>query len=114
VPRENAAAGVIDVCKESGETNLADALSETQAWAVRQRLCDGLMRQKGRSCRSPSGQNIVCLTENASLEERSCLSYWIQPSDVIYCYCSCMQLLVGTDKIQWVMSCGLPHPGTSQ
>jgi len=41
--RENAAAGVIDVYKESGETNLADALSETQAWAVRQRLCDGLM-----------------------------------------------------------------------
>jgi len=41
--RENAAAGVIDICKESGETNLADALSETQAWAVRQRLCDGFM-----------------------------------------------------------------------
>jgi len=41
--RENAAAGVIDVCKESGETNLADALSKTQAWAARQRLCDGLM-----------------------------------------------------------------------
>jgi len=41
--RESAAAGVIDVHKESGETNLADALSKTQAWAVRQRLCDGLM-----------------------------------------------------------------------
>jgi len=41
--RENAAAGVIDVCKESRETNLADALSKTQAWAARQRLCDGLM-----------------------------------------------------------------------
>jgi len=47
--------GVIGVCKESGETNLADALSETQAWAVRQRLCDGLMHQKERSCRSPFG-----------------------------------------------------------
>jgi len=43
MPRENAAAGVIDVHKESGETSLADALSKTQAWAVRQRLCDGLM-----------------------------------------------------------------------
>jgi len=41
--RENAAAGVIDVYKESGETNLADALSKIQAWAVRQRLCDGFM-----------------------------------------------------------------------
>jgi len=41
--RENAAAGVIDVCKESGESNLADALSETQAWAVRHRLCDRFM-----------------------------------------------------------------------
>jgi len=40
--REGAAAGAIDVCKESGETDLADALSETQAWAARQRLCDGL------------------------------------------------------------------------
>jgi len=41
--RENAAAGVIDVYKESGTSNLADALSKTQAWAVRQRLCDGSM-----------------------------------------------------------------------
>jgi len=56
--RENAAAGVIDVHKESGETSLADALSETQAWAVRQRLCDGLMHQEERSCRSPSSQTL--------------------------------------------------------
>jgi len=41
--RENAAAGGIDICKESGEASLVGALSETQAWAVRQRLCDGLM-----------------------------------------------------------------------
>jgi len=61
--------------------------------------------------------DIICLTENASLEERSCLSYWVQPSDMTHCYYSCMQSLVGTDKIQWVMSCGLPAPaptGTSQ
>jgi len=56
--REDAAAGVIDVCEESGETSLADALSETQAWAARQRLCGGLMRQKERSCRSPFGQTL--------------------------------------------------------
>jgi len=112
--RGGAAAGVIDAHKESGETNLADALSKIQAWAVRQRLCDGLMHQKERSCRSPFGWNIACLTENASLQERSCLSYWTQPSDMIYCHCSCMQLLVGTDKIQRVMSCGVPCPGTNQ
>jgi len=52
----------------------------------------------------------ICLTENASLEERSCLSYWIQPSNTVHCYYSCMRLLVGTDKIQWVMSCGSPPP----
>jgi len=37
--RENAAAGVIDVCKGPGETNLADALSEMQPWCTRQGLC---------------------------------------------------------------------------
>jgi len=56
--REDAAAGVIDIHKESGETNLADALGKTQAWAARQRLCGGLMRQKGRSCRSPFSQSL--------------------------------------------------------
>jgi len=58
--------------------------------------------------------DTVCLTENASLEERSHLSYWTQPSDMTHCCRSRMQSLVGTDKIQWVMSCGLPHPGTNQ
>jgi len=37
--RENAAAGVIDVCEGPGETNLADALSKTQPWCTRQGLC---------------------------------------------------------------------------
>jgi len=37
--RENAAAGVIDVYKEPGETNLADALSKIQPWCTRQGLC---------------------------------------------------------------------------
>jgi len=61
--RESAAAGVIDAHKGPGETNLADALSETQPWRTRQGLCPMSMCRH-RSSRSPFNCTAVVNAPN--------------------------------------------------